>query len=83
MSVRINRTIDGERTVIQVAGRLQSVDLPELEKEVRLAGGPLVLDLSELVTADEAGLQKLRELACGSAELQGASRYVQLLLAEE
>lgn len=83
MNVRIIRVIDGVRTVIRVAGRLRSVDLSELEKETRLADGPFVLDLSELVTADEAGIEKLRELASGPAELQGASRYVQLLLGEE
>ena len=66
----------------RVAGRLQSIDLSELEKETRLVDGPFVLDMSELVTAGEAGIEKLRKSASGPAELRGASRYVQLLLAE-
>ena len=80
MNVRIIRTIDGERTVIQVAGRLKSGDVSELDKEIRSVDGPLVLDLSELKSADEAGVERLRELAFGQAALRGTSRYVQLLL---
>ena len=81
MSVRVTPTIDGERTVLQVAGRLESADLSELDKEIRSLDGPLVLDLSELLSADEAGIEKLRELLSAGAELRGASHYVQMLLA--
>ena len=81
MSVRITRAIDGQQTVLQVAGRLESADLSELDKEIRSLDGPLVLDLSELLSADEAGIEKLRVLAAGRAELRGASHYVQMLLA--
>jgi hypothetical protein len=80
MSVRITRAIDGERTVLQVAGRLESADLSELDKEIRSLDGPFVLDLSELLSADERGIERLGELAAGAAELRGASGYVQMLL---
>ena len=42
--------------------------------------GPLVLDLSELKSADQAAVERLRELASEGAERRGASRYVQMLL---
>ncbi len=80
MSVRITRTIGGEQTVLRIAGRLQSADLSILDEEVRSVDGSLVLDLSELVSADKAGIERLRELAGGRAELRGASGYVQMLL---
>ena len=80
MSVRVTRVIDGKRTVLQVAGRLESADLSELDKEIRLLDGPWVLDLSELLSAGEAGIKKLRELEVGAVELRGASGYVRMLL---
>jgi hypothetical protein len=83
MSVRISRVSEGARVVIRVAGRLQSVGLAELEKEVRAVEGPFVLDLSELISADEAGIARLCELVSGPASLRGVSRYIQMLLDEE
>ena len=80
MSVRITTADDGERAVLKVAGRLKFGDVSELDKEVRSIAGPFVLDLSELQSADEAGIERLRELALGRAELRGVSHYVQLLL---
>ena len=80
MSVRVTRAIDGKQTVLQVAGRLESADLSELDKEIHSLDGPLVLDLSELLSADEAGIKKLRELEVGAAELRGVSGYVRMLL---
>lgn len=82
MRVRITSTIDGDQIILQIAGRLQSAAVSDLDKEIRSVDGPFLLDLSQLVSADEAGIAKLRELACGRAELRGASGYVQLLLKE-
>ena len=83
MSLRIDRTTVGELTVLRVSGRLQSAEVPELEKEISSAAGRLKLDLSELMSADEAGIKRLRELAFSGAELHGASPYVQLLLDDQ
>ena len=80
MNVRISRSIDGERHVLQVAGRLESANLSELEKEVRSVDGPLVLDLSQLLSADAVGIERLRELASTGAELRGGSHYIRMLL---
>jgi len=80
MSVRITRTVDGQRTILEMAGRLQSPFLSELDKELRSIDGPLLLDLSDLRSADEAGIERLRQLAHSGVELRGASGYVQMLL---
>ena len=74
------QTLEGERLVLKVAGRLQSADISELDKEIRLVHGPYVLDLSELLSVDEAAIARIRELSSNDAELQGASHYVQMLL---
>ncbi len=80
MCFRITRAIDGELTRVQVAGRLQPPFEAELDKEIRSIDRPFVLDLSELLSADKAGIEKLRHLASNGAELRGASGYVRMLL---
>ena len=55
----------------------------EFDKEIRSIDGSFVLDLSEMLSADEAGIEKLRKLASSGAELRGASGYVQMLLDDE
>ena len=80
MNIRVERFSEEQRTVLKIAGRLQSVDVSELDKEIWSVEGPLTLDLSELMSADNAGIARLRELQADGAELRGASRYVQMLL---
>ena len=74
------RTVDGGQTILQVAGRLQAVDVSVLDREVAAVAGSLVLDLSQLLSADGAGIKELRDCKAGGADLQGASGYVQMLL---
>jgi len=83
MTVRIATTTVDERTHVQVAGRLESCDVPELDREIRSVVGPFALDLSELVSADDAGLDRLRELAAHGTELGSASHYLQMLLDDD
>lgn len=80
MNIRVVRFSEDQRTVLNIAGRLQSVDVSALDKEIRSVEGPLTLDLSELMSADQAGIERLRELQAEGAELRGTSRYVQMLL---
>ena len=80
MSVRINRTTDAARTILQISGRLESEVVPLLEQESRSVQGMLTLDLSQLISADEAGIKMLRELVSRGAKLEGASHFVQTLM---
>lgn len=80
MNIRVVRFSEDQRTVLNIAGRLQSVDVSALDKEIRSVEGPLTLDLSELMSADQAGIERLRELQADGAELRSASRYLQMLL---
>ena len=82
MSVRITRTTDARETVLKIDGRLRREDVGELSKERRCVKGPLVLDLSNLQSADTTGLETLKRLASAGAIIQGASPYIELLLNE-
>ena len=78
--MRVVRFSEQERTVLRIAGRLQCGDVSELDKEIRTVDGPLVLDLSELLSADTAGIERICDLQARGAELRGVSPYAQMLL---
>jgi len=69
-------------TTIRVAGRLHGDGLMLLSDACGTARRPLVLDLSELTGASEAGALLLGRLAREGVHLVGQSPYVRLLLAD-
>jgi anti-anti-sigma regulatory factor len=66
--------------VVRLEGWLEGEVVAELESVVSGESGPLRLDLSELRSADKAGLDALRALRAAGAALVGASPYIRLLL---
>jgi anti-anti-sigma regulatory factor len=66
--------------VVRLEGWLAGEAVAELERVVNGDSGPLRLDLSELRSADTAGLDVLRALRAAGASLVGASPYIRLLL---
>ena len=80
MIIRIATSEDNETTTIRVEGRLDAGAVPALQTEVELAGAPLRLDLSGLISADSEGIKELRALSAKGAELRGASAYIRQLL---
>ncbi|MGE5360234.1 MAG: hypothetical protein ACM3NQ_14550 [Bacteroidales bacterium] len=81
MAVRITSHLEEHRFVVCVQGTLDQGASALLRAEAeRVPAGPLVLDLSGLVTFDETGLAVLRALAAGGALIEGASPYVKLRL---
>ena len=81
--VRISRKLGTGGTVVEVDGRLQSADVDELTREFAAADGPIVVELSNLQSADDAGVEALRKLASAGVRFQGASEYIALLLKKE
>jgi hypothetical protein len=82
MELRLTVSRRDETTVLKLDGRLAARSLGELDRLVRSAGGPIVVDLSNLVSADDAGVATLRTLAGQGVRLTGASPFVSLLLGE-
>lgn len=80
VGIRISKTASDRQTVLKVDGRLKADDVEELAGAYRSAQGASVLDLSDLQSADRAGVETLRELVSMGAELRGASPYIELLM---
>src|SRR5262245_18136872 len=83
MDLRVTVTARDRSTVVHVDGRLTSRSLGELEQLVRTVDGPVVMDLSNLLSADDAGVAVLRSLAGQGARLVRVSPYVALLLSDD
>jgi hypothetical protein len=70
---------EGDRRIVRLAGRFGEAQVPEL-MQVCAAGGPVCLDLTELVSTDAAGLEALSRVREQGAMLTGAPTYIQLRL---
>ena len=68
---------EGDQRRVRLAGRLSATQVPEL-LEACASAGQLELDLSELVSADPAGVDVLCGLRSRGARLLGAPGYIQL-----
>jgi len=80
VEIRIDVTSEGPETVVRIAGRLTDSAVEQLRKVCDPIGGAIVLDLSSLMFADDAGIDVIRELRARKAALRGASPFIQLLL---
>lgn len=80
MSIRITRTSDSQETVLRIDGQLCLENVAELTREHLSVEGPLVLELSDLQSADKAGVDVLLELISLGVSIRGASPYIELLL---
>jgi len=80
MEIRIDITSEGSETVVCIVGRLSGVAVAQLKKACDPIEGPFVLDLSNLLFADAAGIRAIRALGEKGAEVRKASPFIQLLL---
>jgi hypothetical protein len=78
-------TIDqaGGIQVVRLAGWLEGGGVAELERVVGDTSGPLRLDLTELRSADQAGVNCLQALHARDVPFVGASPFIRLLLGTE
>ena len=80
MTIHISQFRSGDATVLQIDGWLEGQDSDEL---LLLAGGStdeVVLDLSDLRSADPPGLRAIRRLVAQGVVVRGLSDYLKLLL---
>ena len=80
MSIHVTKTTDACETVLKIDGQLRREDVDELAKAQRCVSGPLVLELSNLQSADAAGVETIRQMPSAVTKLRGASPYIELLL---
>ena len=80
MTLRITVVARGAPTTVKVDGRLTGAEVPELRSVCSEVDGCLVLDLSDLSSADRNGVRVLQELRAKGADLVDVSPFVQLLL---
>jgi anti-anti-sigma regulatory factor len=76
MSFRITTFAEGDEITIRLEGRLTADGLPDLRREIRLAGRAVRLDLSGLTSADADGVRELVGLSARGSVLFGASAYI-------
>jgi len=81
VALRVTVTETADLTTIRVDGRLADDGAPELDDVCGRAKRPLVLDLTHLTGATDAGVSLLQRLAVEGVHLLGASPYIALLLA--
>jgi hypothetical protein len=73
----IGVTTEGDRRIVRVAGRLRVAHVPEML--AACAGSPaLEVDLTDLVSADVAGIEALRRIRTKGATLVGTPGYIRL-----
>jgi hypothetical protein len=75
----IGISTEGDRRIVRLAGRLSAAQVPELITSCA-TGGPLDLDLSDLVSADPAGIEALQRVRDQGATLVGTPGYIQMKL---
>ena len=83
MECRVDVSPESGRTVVRIHGRLGGAAVLELKRACREASGSLILDLTYLMSADDAGIAVLRRLAIDGVPLAGMSPYLRLLLEPE
>jgi hypothetical protein len=70
---------EGDRRVVRLAGRFGEAQVPEFLRACEGASA-LTIDLTDLVSADVAGLDALHRIQLRGARFVGASGYIQLKL---
>jgi ABC-type transporter Mla MlaB component len=76
MTVRIFKTDD----TLRIDGRLDASNVEALLGVRRDLSGPVKLDLTHLISADEKGMSVILDLLDDGAELSGANSYFKLLI---
>ena len=70
---------ESDRRVVRLAGRLGAAQVPELLRACA-EPGPVQLDLTDLLSADMAGVEALQRVQQAGASLVGMTGYIQMKL---
>ena len=80
MDLRIDYISDGSESIVRISGRLSSPAVARLYKVCDQIEGSFIIDLSNLLFADNKGIDAIRAIADKRAQVRGASPFIQLLL---
>lgn len=80
MSIRIDYIPFGAKPIVRIAGRLTTTAVAQLRKACRPIASSFVMDLSDLVYADDEGINAIGEILDKGIQVQGASPFVKLLI---
>ena len=80
MDIRIDIETKGLVEVVHLSGRLAEDSIQQLTNVCEPMEDNFVLDLSELLFADDAGIDVIRSLREKGAEISGASWFIKLLI---
>jgi ABC-type transporter Mla MlaB component len=83
MTLRIDKSLDGEFTILRLAGELRSSELPELRPFIEGAGANLRLDLQELSMVDAGAVQFLGACESSGIELVHCPAYIREWMSRE
>jgi anti-anti-sigma regulatory factor len=74
--LRIEIRLEGQTTALYLSGRIQSEDIPALEKQLELLGTSLVFDLQELQLVDESAVRFLAACNSEGIVLRNCASYI-------
>lgn len=80
MDIRIDYISNDSEPVFCIAGRLAGSAVTQLKKASDPIEEPMVMDLTNLLFADDRGIDAIRSLIDRGWQVRGASPFVQLLL---
>lgn len=80
MGIRIDYIPHGVKPVVRIAGRLTSSTVAQLRKACLPIQDAYVIDLSDLIYADDEGIDAIGEILDKGVLVQGASPFVKLLI---
>lgn len=83
MTLRVTTSREGPTTTVKVDGKLLRPGVVELETVCQSLEGEFALDLSDLLHADDAGIDALRNLVDSGVPLLAVSPYIELLLSDD
>ena len=79
MECRIDIDYQAGCYVVRVAGRLTDVQVPDLIR-VCATHSPVQVDLTQLDSASNVGIEALQRVQKAGAQIVGATHFIQLLL---
>ena len=74
--LRIDKSYDGQDTILRLSGRIHFADIPALQKQVEQCGPPLIFDLRELQLVDESAVHFFATCEMNGVILRHCASYI-------